>query len=81
MDTFYIGETIRRLEFEEVKNEQNALIKKTFEENKKIFDKKILEINNDFEDKKKNLTLKHFVEQVLAVQCREISNCQKINSF
>ena len=42
-------------EFDEVKNEQNALIKKTFEENKKIFDKKILEINNDFEDKKNKL--------------------------
>ena len=42
-------------EFEEVKNEQNALIKKTFEENKKIFDKKILEINNEFEDKKNKL--------------------------
>ena len=28
-------------EFEEVKNEQNALIKKTFEENKKIFDIKL----------------------------------------
>ena len=35
-------------EFEEVKNEQNALIKKTFEENKKIFDKKVLEKNNRF---------------------------------
>ena len=44
-------------EFEEVKNEQNALIKKTFDENKKIFDKKILEINNDFEDKKNKLQL------------------------
>ncbi len=42
-------------EFEEVKNEQNALIKKTFEENKKNFDKKILELNNDFEDKKNKL--------------------------
>ena len=44
-------------EFEEVKNEQNALIKKTFDENKKIFDKKILEINNDFEEKKINFNL------------------------
>ena len=42
-------------EFDEVKNEQNALIKKTFEENKKIFDKKILAINNEFEDKKNKL--------------------------
>ena len=42
-------------DFEEVKNEQNALIKKTFEENKKIFDKKILEINNECEDKKNKL--------------------------
>ena len=44
-------------EFSEAKMEQNNLIKKAFEENKKIFDKKILEINNDFEEKKVNLTL------------------------
>ena len=29
-------------EFDEAKNEQNTMIKKTFEESKKIFDKKIL---------------------------------------
>ena len=44
-------------EFNEAKIEQNTLIKKAFEENKKIFDKKLLEINNDFEEKKVNLTL------------------------
>ena len=42
-------------EFEEAKIEQNTLIKKTFEENKKILDQKILEINNDFENKKNQL--------------------------
>ena len=42
-------------EFDQAKIEQNILIKKALDENKKILGKKILEINNDFEEKKSKL--------------------------
>ncbi len=42
-------------DFDNAKNTQNSLLKKTFEENKKILDEKVIEINEEFEKKKKNL--------------------------
>ncbi len=42
-------------EFEDAKSEQNSTLKKTFDVNKEILDKKVLEINEDFEQKKDKL--------------------------
>ncbi len=49
-----IVETMKK-NFDDAKNSQNLSIKKTFEDNKKIIDQKILEINDDFEKKKEKL--------------------------
>lgn len=44
-----------RKEFEDAKSEQNLILKETFDVNKEILDKKILEINEEFEQKKDKL--------------------------
>ena len=44
-------------DLEEAKTTQNTLIKKTFGENKNKLDSKVLEINEEFEKKKKNLKM------------------------
>ena len=44
-----------KADLEEAKNQKNSLIKQSFETNKKMLDKKIHEINSEFEDKKMNL--------------------------
>ncbi len=44
-----------RKDFENAKNEQNITLKEAFDNNKKILDQKILEINEEFDEKKNKL--------------------------
>ncbi len=66
-------------DFDDAKNTQNSLIKKTFEENKKILDEKVLEINEEFDRKKEKLDSnmqknKEFIVSQLPKLCLTLSD-------